>query len=67
MEAGNRPQAAVVMLHRTSAFFNPSEQTKKFDPKFIYIKKWVPEFQDFNYPQPIVEHKFARERCLKNL
>lgn len=45
--------------------FNPSEQTKKFDPQFIYIKKWVPEFQDFSYPQPIVEHKFARERCLK--
>ena len=45
--------------------FNPSEQTKKFDPQFLYIKKWVPEFQDFSYPPPIVEHKFARERCLK--
>jgi deoxyribodipyrimidine photo-lyase len=45
--------------------FNPSEQTKKFDPEFKYISKWVPEFQDFGYPQPIVEHKFARERCLR--
>lgn len=45
--------------------FNPYEQTKKFDPKFIYIKKWVPEFEDFSYPPPIVDHKFARERCLK--
>jgi deoxyribodipyrimidine photo-lyase len=45
--------------------FNPYEQTKKFDPQFSYIKKWVPEFQDFSYPQPIVDHKFARERCLK--
>ena len=44
--------------------FNPSEQTKKFDPKFQYIKKWVPEFQELNYPAPIVDHKFARERCL---
>ncbi len=44
--------------------FNPTEQTKKFDPDFKYIKKWVPEFQEFNYPQPIVDHKFARERAL---
>jgi len=44
--------------------FNPTEQTKRFDPDFIYIKKWVPEFQEFNYPQPIVDHKFARERAL---
>ncbi len=45
--------------------FNPSEQTKRFDANHIYIKKWVPEFQDLNYPQPIVDHKFARERVLK--
>lgn len=44
--------------------FNPYEQTKKFDPDFKYIRKWVPEFQDFSYPQPIVDHKAARERCL---
>ena len=45
--------------------FNPSEQTKKFDPHFQYIKKWVPEFQELNYPAPIVDHKFARDRCLE--
>jgi deoxyribodipyrimidine photo-lyase len=45
--------------------FNPTEQVKKFDKDLIYIKKWVPELQDFNYPQPIVDHKFARERCLR--
>ncbi len=44
--------------------FNPSEQTRKFDPEYNYIRKWVPEFEDFSYPAPIVEHKFARERCL---
>ncbi|MES2835956.1 MAG: deoxyribodipyrimidine photo-lyase [Bacteroidota bacterium] len=45
--------------------FNPYEQTKKFDSKFEYIKKWVPEFEDFTqYPQPIVDHKMARERVL---
>lgn len=45
--------------------FNPELQTKKFDPDLKYIKKWVPEFQDMDYPRPIVEHKFARERVLK--
>lgn len=44
--------------------FNPSEQVKKFDNHFKYIKKWVPEFQELNY-LPIVDHKEARERCLK--
>ncbi|WDO11790.1 DNA photolyase family protein [Flavobacterium sp. WW92] len=44
--------------------FNPSEQVKKFDKDFKYIKKWVPEFQELTYV-PIVDHKEARERCLK--
>lgn len=45
--------------------FNPHLQTQKFDPQFTYIKKWVPEFQEFNYSKPIVEHDFARKRCLE--
>jgi deoxyribodipyrimidine photo-lyase len=45
--------------------FNPTEQVKKFDKDLIYIKKWIPELQDFSYPQPIVDHVFARERCLR--
>ena len=45
--------------------FNPTEQIKKFDKDLQYIKKWVPELEDFSYPKPIVDHKFARERCLK--
>lgn len=45
--------------------FNPDLQTQRFDPEFKYIKKWVPEFQEFGYPKPIVDHKFARERVLK--
>jgi len=45
--------------------FNPELQTKKFDPQFKYIKKWVPEFGTKKYAQPIVEHTFARERILK--
>ena len=45
--------------------FNPTTQIKKFDKNLEYIKKWVPEFQELTYPNVIVEHKFARERCLK--
>lgn len=45
--------------------FNPYLQIKKFDPEFKYIKKWVPEFADGAYPPPIVDHEFARKRCLE--
>jgi len=45
--------------------FNPTSQIKKFDKDLEYIKKWVPDFQELTYPQPIVDHKTARERCLK--
>ena len=45
--------------------FNPYLQTKKFDPELKYIRKWVPEFQEFGYPTPIVDHEYARERCLE--
>jgi deoxyribodipyrimidine photo-lyase len=45
--------------------FNPYLQTQKFDPKMEYIKKWVPKYMEFNYPKPIVNHEFARKRCLE--
>jgi len=45
--------------------FNPYLQTQKFDAQLAYIKKWVPEFQEFTYPSPIVNHEFARKRCLE--
>ena len=44
--------------------FNPTEQIKKFDKQHAYIQKWVPNYQELNYPKPVVEHKMARERCL---
>jgi deoxyribodipyrimidine photo-lyase len=25
----------------------------------------VPEYQELTYPNPMVDHKFARERCLR--
>ncbi len=45
--------------------FNPYLQTKKFDPELAYINKWVPELNGLNYPKPIIEHEFARKRCLE--
>jgi deoxyribodipyrimidine photo-lyase len=44
--------------------FNPSEQVKKFDKELRYIQKWVPNFQEIDYPAPMIDHKKARERCL---
>jgi deoxyribodipyrimidine photo-lyase len=44
--------------------FNPETQVLKFDKQLNYIRKWIPEYESFDYPQPIVDHKFARERCL---
>ena len=45
--------------------FNPIAQQQKFDPEFIYIKKWVPEFGTSSYIQPMIEHKTAVERAKK--
>ncbi len=44
--------------------FNPESQQKKFDKDLQYIKKWVPELDTDAYPKPMVDHKYARERCL---
>jgi deoxyribodipyrimidine photo-lyase len=60
--------------------FNPISQSKRFDPNGDYIRKWVPELTHLsssnihnpwenditvrNYPEPIVDHKYARERTL---
>ena len=45
--------------------FNPTTQIEKFDKQHDYIKKWVPDYQELTYPTPIVDHKEARERCLR--
>jgi deoxyribodipyrimidine photo-lyase len=61
--------------------FNPVSQSKKFDPTGSYIRRWVPELADINddkihepwklrrppkaYPEPILDHKMARERTLE--
>jgi deoxyribodipyrimidine photo-lyase len=44
--------------------FNPQSQTEKFDKDLSYIKRWVKEYGTSDYPKPIVDHKFARQRAI---
>lgn len=60
--------------------FNPTTQSKKFDPNGTYIKRYVPELADLEskiihdpkpelrdqcgYPMPIIDYKSARSRAL---
>ena len=44
--------------------FNPEIQLKKYDPNIEYIKKWIPEYGTNQYPSPMVDHKYARDRVL---
>ncbi|TRZ43479.1 cryptochrome/photolyase family protein [Robertkochia solimangrovi] len=45
--------------------FNPTTQITKFDKDHQYIKTWVKDLNELTYPDPIVDHKTARERCLE--
>ena len=60
--------------------FNPIIQGEKFDPEGDYVREWVPEIYRLsnkfihkpwenptnvaNYPEPIVDHRVARQRAL---
>ncbi|WKE63945.1 deoxyribodipyrimidine photo-lyase [Gallaecimonas kandeliae] len=59
--------------------FNPTEQGKRFDPDGHFIRKFLPELQRLDdkylfephrypgrldYPQPLVDHKVARNQTL---
>lgn len=45
--------------------FSPAAQSEKFDRQQVYIRKWVPELDTTAYPSPMVDHQFARQRCLE--
>jgi len=45
--------------------FSPARQTENFDKQLNYTRKWVPELDAPGYPLPIVDHDFARKRCLE--
>ncbi len=45
--------------------FNPYTQQEKFDPEEEYIARWISEYKTDEYPDPIVDHKEAREKTLE--
>jgi deoxyribodipyrimidine photo-lyase len=45
--------------------FNPSEQLRKFDRDLKYIRRWITDYGTKDYPDPIVDHVFARTRALE--
>ncbi|UOQ51015.1 cryptochrome/photolyase family protein [Hymenobacter cellulosivorans] len=44
--------------------YSPQSQQEQYDATFAYVWQWVPEFGTCEYPKPIVDHKFARERAI---
>ena len=45
--------------------FNPTTQGDKFDPDGAYVRLWVPEVDDDDYPAPIVDHATERKEALR--
>ncbi|SFR84252.1 cryptochrome/photolyase family protein [Maribacter stanieri] len=45
--------------------FNPMTQVDKFDKDKKYIKTWISGYGTDDYPEKMVDHKMARERCLE--
>ena len=45
--------------------FNPASQMEKFDKNHSYVKRWIPELGTAAYPNPVVDHKMARNRAIE--
>jgi deoxyribodipyrimidine photo-lyase len=45
--------------------FNPHTQLKKFDPRKEYARRWIKDLDQASYPEPMVDHDFARKRALE--
>lgn len=45
--------------------FNPMTQGDKFDPDGKYVRRWVPEFDTDDYPEPMVDHGAERREALR--
>jgi deoxyribodipyrimidine photo-lyase len=45
--------------------FNPTTQAQRFDPDGVYVRRWLPEVDDRDYPEPIVDHRAEREEALR--
>jgi deoxyribodipyrimidine photo-lyase len=44
--------------------FNPELQQAKFDPTGEYVRRWIPELGTPDYPAPMVDHHWAKERAI---
>ncbi len=44
--------------------FNPVRQAKRFDADQNYIQRWLPEWGTADYPKPMIDLAFARQRAL---
>ena len=44
--------------------FNPELQREKFDPNGDYVRRWVPEWDTDDYPEPIVDLGETRRAAL---
>ncbi len=47
--------------------FNPETQAKKFDPDQRFIRAMLSEFGTLAYPDPIIDHAFARRRAIETI
>lgn len=45
--------------------FNPYIQQIKFDRDKEYIRRWIPEIDKADYPGPMVDYNFARNRVIE--
>lgn len=45
--------------------FNPYTQTEKFDKDLKYIRRFIPELDTKDYPEPIIDYKYARTRAIE--
>ena len=45
--------------------FNPQTQATKFDPDGVYVRRWIPELDSPDYPEPIVDHGRERAEALR--
>ena len=45
--------------------FNPTTQGDRFDPDHAYVRKWLPEYETDDYPDPIVDHSAERAEALR--
>lgn len=45
--------------------FNPKLQQERFDPDGVYVNRWVPEWQNGMYQEPMIDHAMARRRAIE--